>query len=184
MINNNEIEFKCPVTKKQYEELLKKFELEYNVYSQTNYYFDSENQDLLKEKTTLRIRHKMPNSYKLTMKSCAPQGYLEQSVFLSAEEAQELIENGFNLQPFFERNLDVKFYGKLNNDRVSTPYRDGELFLDKIEYFGIEDYEIEYEVDNYEIGEKDFEKLLKENNITLKKSKRKSQRVFEHVSGQ
>ena len=90
-----------------------------------------------------------------------------------------LIENGFNLNDFFDEDLEVIFYGKLDNYRVSTPYREGELFLDRIEYFDKVEYEIEYEVDNFEDGEINFNKFLEENNIKKAPFKRKSQRILE-----
>ena len=40
MHNTREQEFKTVISKKQYEELLKKYDLENNIYKQTNYYFE------------------------------------------------------------------------------------------------------------------------------------------------
>ena len=57
MTVNKEIEFKTLITKEQYEKLLKDFNLENNIFTQTNYYFDTEDAKLLQEKTVLRIRH-------------------------------------------------------------------------------------------------------------------------------
>ena len=73
MTVNKEIEFKTLITKEQYEKLLKDFNLENNIFTQTNYYFDTEDAKLLQEKTVLRIRHKN-NSYKLTKKTRASVG--------------------------------------------------------------------------------------------------------------
>ncbi len=179
-MKNLEIEFKCPINKKEYETLIDKFELKDNVYLLTNYYFDTVNKDLHKNRTVLRIRKKHNNNlYKITLKQDTPQGALESHVFLREEQALNLIENGFNLKDFFDEDLDVIFHGKLDNYRVSTPYREGELFFDRIEYFDKVEYEVEYEVDNFEDGEINFNKFLQENNIKKAPFKRKSQRILE-----
>ena len=114
-MRNLEIEFKCPINKKEYETLIKKFELKDNVYLLTNYYFDSVNKDLHKNRTVLRIRHKHSNNlYKITLKQDTPQGALESHVFLRQEQALNLIENGFNMRDFFDEDLDVICHGKLD----------------------------------------------------------------------
>lgn len=176
---NLEIEFKCPINKEEYERLISKFGLADNVYLLTNYYFDTPDKQLHRARTVLRIRHKHSNNmYKITLKQDTPQGALESHVLLKEDKALELIETGFNLTHYFDKDLDVVLHGKLDNYRVSTPYREGELFLDRIEYFDNIEYEIEYEVDNFEHGKRDFEKFLIENDITQTPFKRKSQRIL------
>lgn len=176
---NLEIEFKCPISENEYDKLIKKFELADNVYLLTNYYFDTEDKVLHKNRTVLRIRHKHSNNfYKITLKQDTPQGALESHVLLKADKALELIETGFNLKQYFNKDVDVVLHGKLDNYRVSTPYRDGELFLDRIEYFDNVEYEVEYEVDSFEQGEIDFKKFLLENDIKEAPFKRKSQRIL------
>ena len=73
MKTNKELEFKSVITKEQYEALVKKFDLENNIYAQTNYYFDTPDYKLKGMHTVLRIRQKGSN-YKLTKKD--PQGTL------------------------------------------------------------------------------------------------------------
>ncbi|NLN50980.1 MAG: CYTH domain-containing protein [Acholeplasmataceae bacterium] len=179
MVLHTEIEFKCPISKSEYEKLIKMFELENNIYKLTNYYFDTDDNYFYNNDATLRIRHKLPNRYKVTLKSATEQGALEQHVFLNEENALKMIAEGFNVNPYFEFDKFVNVYGTLDNYRVSIPYKDGELFFDKIEYFGIVDYEVEYEVDDYETGLLDFKAFLSENKIKVRPAKRKSERVFE-----
>lgn len=179
MNKNLEIEFKCPIDKQDYDRLIKDFGLEDNIYLLTNYYFDSKDKTLHKERTVLRIRHKHSNNhYKITLKQDTPQGALESHVLLKEDEALGFIEKGFNVKDFFDIDLDVFLHGKLDNYRVSTPYKDGELFLDKISYFDTIEYEIEYEVDNFEQGQTLFDKFLDEHHIAKKPYKRKSQRIL------
>lgn len=181
MILNKEIEFKCAINEAQYNDLIDSFDLKNNIFKQTNFYFDSVDQALLKQNTTLRIRLKYPNRYKLTLKTAISKGAVEQHIFLKENQALKLIENGFNVKDYFDTDLDVHLYGSLDNYRVSTPYKNGELFIDKIEYFNLVEYELEYEVDNYNLGLKDFKNFLKKQNIDFKKSLRKSERVFNHL---
>ncbi|MDY0346350.1 MAG: CYTH domain-containing protein [Acholeplasma sp.] len=178
MKTNIEIEFKTPLEEKQYYDLLNLLELENNIFKQTNFYFDSEDLYFRKNKIVLRIRKKGEHFYKITSKSHSDQGAYEQHVLLDEQEALEMIENGFNTKAFFDIDKDVKLLGSLDNYRVSTPYKDGELFLDKCVYYGITDYELEYEVDNYEVGKKCFEEFLKHHNIELRPSVRKSERIY------
>lgn len=177
MIVNKEIEFKTLITKEKYLSLINEFNLENNVYSQTNYYFDTENHDLLNEKTVLRIRLKR-NNYKLTKKTRAEVGADETHIFISKEKALELLETGFDASiiglPYY-----VKHVANLTTYRVSCPYKNGTLFFDRSEYYNQTDYEIEYEVDDIVEGKKDFFEFLEQHNITYKESIRKSKRAYD-----
>lgn len=179
MTTNQEIEFKTIVTKEKYEELLKSFDLENNIFSQTNHYFDDENLSLMKEKTVLRIRQK-GNYFKLTKKSQADIGSIESHVLVKPEMANEMIKNGFDAN-IIDLNYKVKKISELTTYRVSTTYKDGTIFFDKSVYYGNTDYEVEYEVDTLEQGQIDFNSFLLEYNIPYKQSIRKSQRAYSSV---
>lgn len=180
MAMNLEIEFKCPINEDKYNALIKDFGLENNVFKQTNFYFDTKDKQFQKEGTVLRIRHKQPNHFKVTLKTKTPQGALESHVFLNQKQAEEMISKGFNVKSFFDIDRDVILFGKLDNYRVSTPYKDGELFFDKVEYFGHVDFEVEYEVDNYDQGKLDFDEFLKLHKIEVKPPVRKSNRILNY----
>lgn len=175
-----EIEFKNPVSEKTYTKLLKEYSLENNVFLQTNYYFDSKEFTLEKKHIVLRIRLRA-NKYKVTLKRGTLQGAIEEHVLISEAKALDMIKNGFNLKEFFDDDLEVSFIGKLDNHRVSMPYRDGELFLDKILYFDNIDYEIEYEVDSFEQGEIYFKQFLTEHQIKEEPFLRKSSRIYNYL---
>lgn len=176
--HNTEIEFKTALTEESYHDLLEKFNLGDNVFLQTNYYFDTANLDLNKDLIVLRIRKKN-NRYKITMKSQSEHEAFENHVFLSEEKALSMIENGFNTSEFFDSiNLDVTFQASLDNWRVSTPHFENILFLDRCDYHGVTDYELEYEVVEFEEGKKSFDNLLVEHNIPFVKSKRKSEKAL------
>ncbi|PKK97289.1 MAG: hypothetical protein CVV58_01995 [Tenericutes bacterium HGW-Tenericutes-3] len=179
MTKNIEIEFKTSVSLEKYNELLQLFNLENNIFKQINHYFDTDDFDLNHEKIVLRIRQKGDNHFKVTLKSQSEKGAFESHVLLKKSQAEEMIKNGFNTKDFFE-DLDyfVTFKASLVNHRVSTPYENGTLFLDRCEYCGIVDYEIEYEVNNYDEGLHLFELFVKKHDIPIVATKRKSERAF------
>ncbi len=181
MTSNKEIEFKTLITKEKYEELLKKFNLENNVFSQTNFYFDTENTDLREMKTVLRIRQKGEN-YKLTSKCHEDGAALETHMLLTKNQALDMLKNGFNAKIINLPKLDVKNIAQLTTHRVSTVYKDGVVFFDYSEYYGHVDYEVEYEVDSIEQGKIDFESFLHEYNIEFSKSTRKSERAYSCIN--
>lgn len=176
--SNMEIEFKTSIERDKYLELLELFDLEENIYKQTNYYFDTEDFTLSNNKTVLRIRQKGVR-FKVTLKRQSDVGAFENHVFIDEEQAKDMIENGFNSKTFFEDiDYDVKFLASLDNYRASVPYLEGVLFLDKCEYHNIIDYEVEYEYFDFDEGEKIFKELLNEHNISYVKTKRKSEKAL------
>ena len=179
MTKNIEIEFKTGVTYEKYHELLKQFKLENNIFKQVNHYFDTDQYDLNQQQIVLRIRQKSETRYKVTLKSQSDQGAFESHVLLHPDQAKKMIEEGFSTKDFFD-DLDyyVTFKVSLDNYRVSTPYEGGTLFLDRCDYCNVTDYEIEYEVDDYHIGQKNFEKFLKDHHISFVQTRRKSERAF------
>lgn len=178
MIKNKEIEFKTLITEQDYNKLIQSFELDNNIFSQTNYYFDTEDTLLLKEKTVLRIRQKGSN-YKLTKKTRAEVGADETHIFIQKNRALELLEKGFDASiiglPYYVHNV-----AQLTTYRASTPYKNGTLFFDKSVYYDNVDFEIEYEVDDQVQGLIDFKAFLESYNITYKESIRKSKRAFDN----
>ncbi len=179
MTKNIEIEFKTIVTENQYKHILNKFGLQDNIFKQVNYYFDTDDYALNQNQIVLRIRKKHDAYYKITLKSQSDKGAFENHVLLTKEQAEQMIMHGFNTSDFFE-DLDyqVKFKVSLDNYRVSTPYQDGILFLDRCEYCNTTDFEIEYEVNNYDEGYQVFMTFLKDHDIEYRSTKRKSERAF------
>jgi uncharacterized protein YjbK len=176
--SNIEIEFKTAVDKEKYLKMLHHFNLQDNIFLQTNYYFDTKDLELNKNDIVLRIRKK-GDRFKVTLKKQGEKGAFENHVFLTKEQAEEMIKNGFNTKDYFkDLDYDVTFKASLDNYRVSTPYLNGKLFLDRCDYHEKTEYEIEFEVDNYEEGEIEFFELLKQFDVTFVKTKRKSERAL------
>ena len=61
MYTSLEIEFKTAINKDEYERLIKLFNLENEIFAQTNYYFDTLDYSLINEHIILRIREKKHN---------------------------------------------------------------------------------------------------------------------------
>ncbi len=176
MKHNLEIEFKTFITEEKYIELLKTFELENNVFVQTNHYFDTKDLDLDKNKIVLRIRQKGDN-YKLTSKSHSEEGAFETHILLSKDDANNMLINGFDAN-MININHDVVKVCELSTHRVSTSYKNGVIFFDKSVYYGHVDYEIEFEADSIEKGQKEFKSFLEEYNVEFVESIRKSNRAY------
>jgi len=176
---NTEIEFKTKINESVYEKMIEKFNLEENIFKQTNYYFDTDDFKLNNDYSIIRIRFKK-NKYKLTLKKQVGFTAYEYHVFLKEKEALKMIEEGFYTSNFFDNipNFFITFKGLLHNYRASVPYKEGVLFFDKCEYRDIVDYEIEYEANDFELGKLTFYDFLKLNNLEFNSCKRKSQRAL------
>lgn len=178
MNKNKEIEFKTFISKETYEALVEEFNLSNNIFPQTNHYFDTEDTKLIEDQTVLRIRQK-GNNFKLTKKTRSKIGADETHIFITKEQALEMLNNGFDAS-IIGIPYQVKKVAELTTYRASCPYKDGTIFFDRSEYYGNTDYEIEYEVDDIRQGQKDFKEFLKYYNIEYKESIRKSKRAFDH----
>lgn len=177
MKTSTEIEFKTFISKEVYESLLEKYKQKDNILVQTNHYFDSKNEDLEKQKKVLRIRQK-GSQYKLTKKSPGNGCNIENHVFLTSEQAKDMLKNGFDAS-IIDEKINVKLVGALTTHRSKMPYKSGYLFFDKSSYNGITDYEIEYEAPEEEKGKKEFAEFLESNHIEYKRSYSKFKRCME-----
>lgn len=175
MHNHLEIEFKTFITEQEYLNLLKEFDLENKTFDQTNYYFDTNDNELLNNKIVLRIRKK--DKYKLTKKEKAENANYETSEFLKDDEAVQMIQNGFDASRI-GINKFVSNICSLKTIRAKAPYKDGTIFFDKSIYMGVIDYEIEYEANDYETGKETFLEFLQSHNIQLNTPISKSKRAF------
>jgi len=180
VIKNFEIEFKSAITEEKYHELLQAFALENNIFKQTNYYFDTDDYYFKGLHTVIRIRQKGESRFKVTMKAQGELGSFENHVFLKKEDALKMLEEGFNTADFFEHedHQFVTYKVSLDNYRASTPYEGGTLFLDRSQYCGVIDYEIEYEANDYDEGKKIFEQFMVNHHLKTMPTKRKSERAF------
>ncbi|MEH6904721.1 CYTH domain-containing protein [Neobacillus drentensis] len=186
MTQNIEIEFKNMLTKIEYESLLKYFKISQSqIFSQENHYFDTPDFALKSNNSALRIRKK-GGTYEMTLKQPANVGLLETNQVIGEEEVLMAIHQGI-LPTGIIRSLieeyqisfsTIEYFGSLITERVELEYKQGLLVLDHSIYLSKEDYELEYEVEDYQFGEKIFLELLKQLKIPSRKTENKIVRFY------
>ncbi|MBS4193657.1 CYTH domain-containing protein [Lederbergia citri] len=186
MSRNIEIEFKNIVTEAEFQLLLKAFHISKEMFfSQTNHYFDTKDFALKKLNAALRIRS-LPEKYEITLKKPLEDGLLEINDYITEAEAKAfindaLLPNGEVKDEIQKMNIPIdKFilFGTLRTDRSEVEYEKGLLVFDHSFYLGKEDFEIEYETQNREKGEKIFYHLLKKFNIEIRNADNKISRLY------
>jgi uncharacterized protein YjbK len=181
-----EIEFKNLLTKEEYFSLLDYFKINESLFTfQENHYFDTNNFALKDRQSALRIRSKQ-GAYTLTLKTPLEEGLLETNQTLQKEEAEALLNDG--IFPFGEVNdrlqslgiptKQLHYFGTLTTKRAEIEYKNGLLVFDASFYMNVEDYELEYEVKDYNAGQKRFLSLLEERNIPTRKTENKVKRFY------
>ena len=182
-----EIEFKNLLTKVEYENLLQTFNVkEKDVVMQSNHYFDTPEFDLKNLGSALRIREKR-NNLELTLKQPASVGLLETTQHLSVNEFQAAIQLQIFPKGIVQERLEqlkiafnkIVYFGSLTTKRAEFPYKVGLLVLDHSFYLKKEDYEIEYEVEDFQTGQLVFQELLKQYDIPIRKTQNKIARFYQ-----
>ncbi|MGW6384657.1 CYTH domain-containing protein [Peribacillus butanolivorans] len=186
MSQHIEIEFKNLLNEKEFSQLIDYFQISTsNFKSQQNHYFDTLEFNLKNQNSALRIREKNER-YELTLKQPATEGLLETNQDITKETAylflnhntfpdgpikHLILESGLNPNEF-------TCFGTLQTDRFEFPYQGGILVLDHSSYVNQEDFELEYEVTDAEIGKKIFITLLETLQIPVRKTENKVKRFY------
>jgi uncharacterized protein YjbK len=182
-----EIEFKNLLTKMEYENLLKVFKVkDEQIISQTNHYFDTPHFTLKELGSALRTREKK-DQYEMTLKQPADVGLLETTQTLSKDEFLTAINNGILPKGIIQERLeqsnisftDLEYFGSLTTKRAEFPYKAGLLVLDHSLYLNTEDYEVEYEVVDFQRGQVTFKELLEQYNIPIRVTLNKIARFYQ-----
>ena len=181
-----EIEYKNLLSKQDFERLLQFFKIEPNqFFTQQNHYFDTEDFALKSQGTALRIREKN-ETFELTSKQPAVEGKLETNQAITKQEAELFLKDGQfpagAVQDIIKQAglnpLQFNYFGTLRTDRAEVNYRGGLIVLDHSFYAGKEDYELEYEVEDAQAGQKIFIELLETLNIPQQKTENKVKRFY------
>lgn len=173
MSNAIEIEAKALVREEDYRLLCDLFRA-YPRYVQTNYYIDTPDRALAKEGIALRIREKY-GQYELTLKTPLSQGHLEKNAPISREEFLAFRQNGVfpkgdHIRFLTMLDFDVSSLAiltSLTTDRIDVEYEGGLLSIDRNEYSGKIDYEVEFEYNNMDGAKAILSKLLEEHHIPV-----------------
>lgn len=182
-----EIEFKNLLTIEEFEKIKDIFTIKENDFiKQDNHYFDTPGFLLKEHGAALRIRKKK-NKFIMTLKEPAEIGLLETHQNLTEDEAAEMLRTGKPLSGEIAQRLSklgidvdaITYFGTLSTYRAERPYQNGLLILDHSCYLSTEDYEIEYEVQDEEIGKAAFKQLLTKLDIPSRLTKNKVRRFYE-----
>ncbi|AYX89441.1 CYTH domain-containing protein [Staphylococcus cohnii] len=185
MATNNEIEFKQLLSKDHYQAIYDTYFLDTKPFSQTNYYIDTPNFDLKSHHSALRIRIK-DDTYEMTLKVPAEIGLMEYNFDTKVEpklnmliKSQDLPQDILN--QLLKMDVDVDdliVLGALTTERIETEIHGNLLVLDKNQYLDFEDFELEYEVNEYNEGLIQFKSILNQFNINHEIPNNKVQRFF------
>ncbi|MDH5139188.1 CYTH domain-containing protein [Staphylococcus cohnii] len=185
MATNNEIEFKQLLSKDHYQAIYDTYFLDTKPFSQTNYYIDTPNFDLKSHHSSLRIRIK-DDTYEMTLKVPAEIGLMEYNFDTKVEpklnmliKSQDLPQDILN--QLLKMDVDVDdliVLGALTTERIETEIHGNLLVLDKNQYLDFEDFELEYEVNEYNEGLIQFKSILNQFNINHEIPNNKVQRFF------
>lgn len=183
MNSTTEFTFKTLLSKKEYDKLSEMFSNKPSNL-QTNYYFDTTRFTLKASKIGLRVRKR--DKYELALKR--KKGYALQEIDeeLSQEEFDNFLKTGIipseeintALADIIKDQLVVN-YMTLSTFRITFPYGKGILAIDKCTYVDTTDYELEFSVNSYEEGKREFVDIVKSFGVIYKKSQPKIQRAYD-----
>lgn len=192
MNTNLEIEYKTLLSLPEFDQLGKRFS-HITPVQQTNYYFDTSDLQLRKNKLSLRIRT-FSKDAELTLKIPQPVGNIEYNIDLTTQEAHTILAtntltnhpsliNGIieQLTQYDIELANIHTLGSLTTTRRECQTPIGLMALDKNEYTNKMDYELELEVEEAVKGQQDFNQFLKENNIERRYARSKVVRFLESI---
>lgn len=182
MSKSTDVEFKSLLTEAEYNKLMEKFKGSKTDF-QTNHYFDTKRFSLKALDASLRVRER--ENFELTLKKKKGYNLEQKTVSISEEQFELLKQSGVvpfpelmeDLAPLIKDQKLINFLS-LSTYRMFLPYSNGILNIDKSEYLGVIDYEIEYTSKSFHQGKVDFVKLINEFGIQYKKSDKKIKRAF------
>ncbi|MCD8029166.1 MAG: CYTH domain-containing protein [Erysipelotrichaceae bacterium] len=165
-----EIEYKILLTKDTYQQILNEYQNQItDAYLQVNDYFT--HPLLSKKHFMLRIRSKK-DKYELTLKRPYLGHRLETYIDISKKERESFINhepmNNEIISILEENNIsynELQQLYSLNTYRIDILLNEGMLSLDKNNYLDKEDYELEFEVNNPDIGYSKFLDIIKPYNL-------------------
>ena len=182
--NQIEIEFKNLLTQEEFQNLCQAFSIrDIDFHTQTNTYFDTPDFNLRDQKIGFRLRV-LDGRNELTLKipSMDAHTMVETTELISNEERNLILEQGFIETKRFPSFSDLPprlyAFGSLKTNRTEFAYEGGLLVLDHSHYMQQEDFEVEYEVEEVELGRKRFLELLAKYDIPQRQTDKKIARFM------
>lgn len=139
MIEN---EFKVMLTAEQYESLLELYDFE--TFTQVNHYFDTDALAMSERHITVRVRV-LDGKFFLQMKLPTSVNYSRVELSKELPELPDTISGAELTELSGVECPDVKRLGELKTTRGVWKFDGGEIDLDRSEYFGKNDFELEIE---------------------------------------
>lgn len=190
MATNIEIEAKVLITEEGFKKVKELYEDYANsAYIQTNYYIDTPNFDLRTNGVGLRIRQ-FENKYVMTLKTPLSEGLLEKTENITKDQYRAMRDQGtfpdIKIKQFIIMlgfNIDeLKILTSLKTERIDVAYDSGLFSMDKNEYQGKVDYELEKESNNLKGAEEFLIDICNKAKIDYKiNSKTKQARAFDRL---
>ncbi|MGD9604725.1 MAG: CYTH domain-containing protein [Bacilli bacterium] len=182
MHTNTEVEFKTLLSKEEYGRLIELFKGNRSDF-QTNHYFDTPRFSLKALDASLRVRER--DDLELTLKRKKGYSMQEYTIPIDADTFKEIRTTGVVPESDIKNEL-ISLIGSqklvnflsLSTLRMYMPYKTGVLFIDKSDYLGTTDYELEYEAKTYSGGKKEFIQIINELEIQYRKSDKKIRRAY------
>ena len=156
---------------------------------QTNYYFDTSRFTLKAAEVVLRVRQR--DHYEVSLRRKKGYTQFEINNSISEEEFNKFVTEG--VIPSLEiqaeigeliKGQKILNYMSLSTFRIFFPHKHGVLAIDKCEYLGETDYELEFQATTRDLGKKDFVETVKELGIIYKKGETKIKRAYNALKRQ
>ncbi|MDT1120784.1 CYTH domain-containing protein [Bacillus altitudinis] len=184
MAQEIEIELKQLLMKEEFEQLKEYFQLkDEDFLTQTNYYFDTPQFDIKSKFAALRMREK-GGQWVLTLKEPHEIGLLETHQTIDPPASLEHFqlpegEVADRLVHLHIQKDQIVYFGSLETSRAEKMIKEGLIVLDHSRYLTVEDYELEFEVSDLDIGQAAFTALLQQFQIPPRDTKNKVVRFYE-----
>lgn len=186
---NKEIEFKNLLTLEEYNKIYDHYNLsKAREITNENYYYDTKDNTLKKNNVALRIR-KNELLEEMTLKIKKDKGNIEINEKFEITTPKKLLtlsDMPKNIKTYIEKNaLGKDFYltQKIITKRKELQISEGLIVLDKTYFLNdVVDYELEFEVCDYEKGKNYFYSLLDKLGIQKKEAQPKIARAFEYTN--
>ncbi|WP_390174693.1 CYTH domain-containing protein, partial [Staphylococcus pseudintermedius] len=168
MVIEREIEFKQLLDADSYVSIKTQHFKGQTPFKQVNYYIDTVDFQIQSQKMALRIREKADGTFELTLKVPDTVGLLEYNAQFHMQPAENMTLKPSDIDDDIREVLEqrhvqldaLKILGALTTYRLETQTDEGLLVLDHSLYLGTEDYELEFEVRDFEAGQQAFNNLL------------------------
>lgn len=186
MAIEREIEFKQLLDERTYNDMKANYFPNSNPFTQINYYIDTPDFQIMQHKMALRIRVKDDKQNEMTLKVPDKVGlteYNHATTFMPQQDVSlpESVVPTDIADVLHQRGIDLSqliVLGSLTTHRLETAIADGLLVLDHSEYLETEDFELEFEVADYDAGYAAFTKILATYELQHQAPLNKVQRFF------